>query len=168
MVVCNLFEVILSVSGNENPIVDYLIYTDLPAGTQVLMSCRRTYRDRHANDSLWIGESERLTLVSQVQDGYCGWRGKINVETSDKKALEHFRQLNSVYSPSGISTPVSETLTITFMVGGRQRLKEFGGANNAELSGDFVSDCGGIKVVEDSRSVRIPMKSTFQSILATW
>ena len=113
MVVCNLFEVILSVSGNENPIVDYLIYTDLPAGTQVLMSCRRTYRDRHANDSLWIGESERLTLVSQVQDGYCGWRGKINVETSDKKALEHFRQLNSVYSPSGISTPVMQPQAAT-------------------------------------------------------
>jgi hypothetical protein len=50
------------------------------------------------------------------------------------------------------------------MVGGRQRLREFG-RNNSELLGTLVTDRGGIKVVEAVRELRIPMKSTLQPAL---
>jgi hypothetical protein len=164
MIACNLFEVNLSVSGEENPIVDYLFYTDLPAGTQVILSCQRTYLDLRGSLSLWVGYNERLTVVPSVQDGYCGCRGRIDVVASDKKASDLFKQINS-NSPPGISTPVSEMFTIVLTVGGRQRLKEFG-RNNSELSGNLVSDRGGIKVVEVSREIRIPMKSAFQPTIS--
>lgn len=156
MVVCNAFEVSLNVSGGENPILDFLIRTDLPAGTQIIYTCRRSYRDAHGEDSLWVGQSERVAV-----SGECECRGRIDMNVSDKKASDHYRQLNTDYSPPGISSPVSDTVTITFMVGGRQRLKEFG-RNNSELSGTLVSDRGGIKIVEVIRELHIPMKSTFQ------
>ena len=68
MLVCNLFELSLSVTGDETPIVDYLFYTDLPAGTQVLLSCERTYLNLRGEDSLWVGLNGRLTLIPAFQE----------------------------------------------------------------------------------------------------
>ncbi len=161
MIVCNLFEVAVNVSGGDNPIVDFVIRTDLPVGTQIIYSCRRSYRDSQGEDSLWVGQSETLA-VSEA--GEC--RGRIDMIASDKKAAEHYRQINSGYSKSGISSPVSETVKLRFVVGGRQRLREFG-RNNSELSGTLVTDRGGIKVVEAGRELRIPMKSTLQPTMAS-
>jgi hypothetical protein len=159
MVVCNLFEVSVNVSGDEIPVVDFVIRTDLPAGTQIIYTCRRSYRDSQGEDSLWVGQSERLAVS---EGGEC--RGRIDIIASDKKASEHYRQLNTGYSPPGISSPVSDTVELGFMVGGRQRLREFG-RNNSELLGTLVTDRGGIKVVEAVRELRIPMKSTLQPAL---
>jgi hypothetical protein len=81
-------------------------------------------------------------------------------------ASEHFRQLNNGYSSSGISSPVSDTVELGFIVGGRQRLREFG-RNNSELSGTLVTERGGIKVVEAVRKLHIPMKSHLQPTMAS-
>lgn len=91
--------------------------------------------------------------------GECG--GTINMKTSDETASAHFLQLNSGCSPIGISTPISDTVELTFVVGGRQRLKEFG-SYNASLSGALVSESGGIRIVEVTRELHIPMNSAFQ------
>ena len=161
MMVCNLFEVDVNVSGGDNAIVDFVIRTDLPAGTQVIYSTHRTYLDTAGESSVWVGQNDRL-IVSEA--GEC--RGRIDMSASDIKAAEHYRRINSGYSKSGISTPVSDTVELEFVVGGRQRLREFG-RNNSELSGTLVSDRGGIKVVEAVRELRIPMKSTLQPTMAS-
>lgn len=161
MIVCNLFEVDVTVIGGDNPIVDFVIRTDLPAGTQVIYSTHRTYLDSAGEASVWVGQNDRLTIS---EAGEC--RGRIDMFASDKKAAEHYRQINSGYSKTGISTPVSDTVELEFVVGGRQRLREFG-RNNSELSGTLVTDRGGIKVVEAVRELRIPMKSTLQPTMAS-
>lgn len=161
MVVCNLFDVGIKLCGGENPIVDFLIRTDLPAGTQIIYSCRRSYQDSQGEDSLWVGQSEKLTVSD---GGECC--GRIDMIASDKKAAEHYRQLNTGYSPPGISTSVSDTVTLRFVVGGRQRLREFG-RNNAELSGNLVAIRGGINIVEAIRELTIPMNSTFQPAIVS-
>jgi hypothetical protein len=105
MIVCNLFDVSLDMSGDEFPIVIFVIRTDLPSGTQIISTCRRSYRDAQGTDSLWFGQSDRMVVSA---DGEC--RGRIDINASDKKASEHFRQLNTGYSSSGISSPVSDTV----------------------------------------------------------
>ena len=156
MVVCNVFEASVNVIGDESPIVEFVIRTDLPSGTQIIYNCRRSYRDSQGEDSLWVGQSERLAVSD---DGEC--RGRIDIVASDTKAFEHYRQLNTGYSPPGISERVSEIVKLTFVVGGRQRLREFG-RNNSELSGPHVIDHGGIKIVEAACELRIPMSSMLQ------
>mgnify|MGYP003335332056 CR=1 FL=1 len=161
MVVCNLFEVIVNVSGDENPVVDFVIRTDLPPGTHIIYSTRRSYHGFDGEESVWVGQNDRL-IVSEA--GEC--RGHIDISASDQEAAEHYRQINSGYSQTGISSPVSDTVELGFMVGGRQRLREFG-RKNSELSGTLVTDRGGIKVVEVVRELRIPMKSTLQPTIAS-
>lgn len=156
MVVCDLFEVCVHVSGDESPIIDFVIRTDLPVGTQILLSCRRTYRDSRGEESLWVGQSERVTVSER---GEC--RGRIDIASSDMSASEHYRQINAGHSPPGISSSVSDTVTLTFVVGGRQRVSDFG-RNNSELSGSLVVKRGGIKIVEAVRELRIPMTPALQ------
>jgi hypothetical protein len=161
MIVCNLFDVSLDISGDEFPIVIFVIRTDLPSGTQIISTCRRSYRDAQGTDSLWVGQGDRLVVSA---DGEC--RGRIDINASDKKASDYFRQLNTGHTSPGISSPISDTVELGFMVGGRQRLREFG-RNNSELSGALVTDHGGIKVVEAVRKLHIPMKSHLQPTMAS-
>jgi len=161
MIVCSRFDVSLNVSGDESPIVIFVIRTDLPSGTQIISTCRRSYRDAQGTDSLWVGQSDRLVVSA---DGEC--RGRIDINASDKKASDYFRQLNTGHSSPGISSPISDTVELGFMVGGRQRLREFG-RNNSELSGTLVTERGGIKVVEAVRKLRIPMKSNLQPTMTS-
>jgi hypothetical protein len=161
MIECNRFDVSLNVSGDEIPIVIFVIRTDLPSGTQIISTCRRSYRDAQGTDSLWVGQSDRLVVCA---DGEC--RGRIDINASDKKASDYFRQLNTGHSSPGISSPISDTVELGFMVGGRQRLREFG-RNNSELSGTLVTERGGIKVVEAVRKLRIPMKSSLQPTMTS-
>jgi hypothetical protein len=161
MIECNRFDVSLNVSGDEIPIVIFVIRTDLPSGTQIISTCRRSYRDAQGTDSLWVGQSDRLVVSA---DGEC--RGRIDINASDKKASDYFRQLNTGHSSPGISSPISDTVELGFMVGGRQRLREFG-RNNSELSGTLVTERGGIKVVEAVRKLHIPMKSHLQPTMAS-
>ena len=161
MIECNRFDVSLNVSGDEIPIVIFVIRTDLPSGTQIISTCRRSYRHAQGKDSLWVGQSDRLVVSA---DGKC--RGRIDINASDKKASDYFRQLNTGHSSPGISSPISDTVELGFMVGGRQRLREFG-RNNSELSGTLVTERGGIKVVEAVRKLRIPMKSHLQPTMAS-
>lgn len=162
MIVCNLFDVSLNVSGDEIPIVSFVIRTDLPSGTHIIFTCRRSYQDSQGTDSLWVGQSDRLVVSA---NGEC--RGRVDINASDKKASDHFRQLNTGHSSPGISSPISDTVELGFMVGGRQRLREFG-RNNSELSGTLVTELGGIKVVEAVRRLRIPMKSNLQPTMTSY
>ena len=67
MVVCNLFDVDIIASGNDLSFVDIVIRTDLPSGTQVIYSTDRYYRDSRGEQSLWVGQGDRVEVV----DGEC-------------------------------------------------------------------------------------------------
>lgn len=158
MVVCNYFEASVTVSGDDSPVVDFVIRTDLPAGTQVIYSCCRTYQDSQGEESLWVGHGD--TLVVSLHGECCG---RIDIIASDTEAARLFQQINTSYSPPGISAPISDTVKLQFVVGGRQRLKEFG-RYNAHLSGSLVEDRGRIKVVKATRELYIPMKSALRPL----
>ena len=166
MVTCNVFELILTVIGGDRPSVEYSLHTDLPAGTQVILSCERTYEDKRGSLSVWGGYDEMLNLMSSVQNGFSGYRGVIDVVESDKQALDLFRQINRCLTPSGIKSPIGDIFTVRLTVGARQRLREFG-KYNAKLSGLMVFDSGGINVIRVSRDFLLPMSPEFQPVIGS-
>jgi hypothetical protein len=160
MLICDIFDVRASVIDGENPTIEYLFYTDLPAGTRVILSCQRTYHDMASELSLWTGHSETMDVMPAVHGSYNGGRGRINVVESDKRGLALFQQINRSNGP-GIKSKVSDELTLVFTVGARQRIRDFG-KNNNELSGQMVNTAGGIHVVEVQQSIHIPMRDDIQ------
>lgn len=163
MVKCDLFEVKLAVENEgDKPYLVWSFYTDLPAGTQIILTCNRTFLDMQGDKCLWTGHNERIEVEPKAHGDYNGAGGRIDVNASDKKALELFNQINAGFSP-GIKTPVSDELTLGFTAGARQRVRAFG-RNNSELSGQMVTTTGGINVVEMKKSVLIPMQKELQPI----
>lgn len=160
MVTCNLFELRLSILNHDDPIVSYDFRTDMPPGTRVILTCQRTYLDASGSLSLWIGYNEMITLEAPIQDGCCQHHGQIDIDSSDQKAFDLFGRINSGDSP-GVSTSISEEVTIVLTVGARQRLREFG-RNNADLVGKMVLEDGDIRYVEISESILIPMNPAYQ------
>jgi hypothetical protein len=160
MIMCNLFDVVVKVNNNENPVVVFAIKTDLPVGTQIIYSTDRLYKDAQGEDSLWVGQGERLTVI---EGGEC--KGSIDINSSDRLAFEYYRQINLGSSPTGMSNELSDTVIITFTVGGRQKLREFG-RNNINLFGSLVKDCAGVKIVESIHKCVIPINSNLRFLLA--
>jgi hypothetical protein len=156
MVTCDFFEIDANVSDGHNPVIEYKLYTDLPAGTQVILSCQRTFQDMRGELSLWIGHNERLIVMASVLGSYNCCRGQVDVVASDKKALALFKEINQSFSP-GVKSPVSDTFTLVLTVGARQRLRQFGN-KNADMSGQMVSYVGGINIVEIAK----PLQSVAQ------
>ncbi|MCA9107476.1 MAG: hypothetical protein KDA83_18820 [Planctomycetales bacterium] len=156
MVVCERFDVIFGISGADNPVLRFEILTDLPAGTLVIYSVRRTYRDSHGGDCAWVGKSDKIAIA---EGGKC--HGRIEINESDAIAAGHFRQIDSGSSAPRISGLVSDTLELSFVVGARQRLREFG-RKNSEFAGTLVANRGGINVLEVSHEIMLPMKSSLQ------
>ena len=163
MVTCDVFELKLNLTDGDTPAIDYVFYTDLPAGTRVVLSCQRTFVNMRDEQSLWVGYNEALEVKPSIHGDYNGGRGRIDVVSSDKKALQLFNQINSSLSP-GIKSSVSDAFTVVLTVGARQRLRQFG-KKNSELSGQMVSKRGDISVIEVSRSVHVPMKPSFQPLV---
>lgn len=161
MVVCNLFSVDAHVLDDRTRVVQVVIRTDLPSGTQIIYSVDRTYLDKKGELSLWVGQGDRI-VVDRSNECHLD----IDIDASDEMALDYFRQLNSGSFPSGNISPVSDTVDISFVVGARQRLKEFG-RNNSELTGMVVREAGSVKIVESRHQFCIPMEQKFQPPFAS-
>jgi hypothetical protein len=158
---CNLFELALALHNDgRTAILEYLFYTDLPAGTRVILSCERSYTNLRGDKCVWVGHDEAALAKPSIRGDYNGAQGEIDVAASDRRALDRFRQIKNTFS-SGITSPVSDTLTVTATVGARQPLKEFG-KNNRYLSGRMVYDRGGVNVVEVCKSIVIPIQKESQ------
>ena len=165
MVTCNVFELTLSVIGGDRPRVEYSLHTDLPVGTQVIISCDRTFEDKRGSLRVWVGYNETLNLMPSLQNGFSEYRGIIDVVESDKQAFDLFRKIrNSSFPPPGNKTPISDIFTVILTVGARQRLREFG-KYNANLSGLMVSEWGVVNVIEVRRDNFLPMSPDFQPVI---
>lgn len=163
MVQCEVFEVKVDLEDdNGKPCLAWTFYTDLPAGTQVILACKRTFLDMRGDTCLWTGHNERLEVRPKVQGDYNGASGRIDVHASDKKARGLFDEISTGSAPA-IKTPVSDELTLGFTVGARQRLRAYG-QNNAELRGKMVSANGDINVVVVRKSICIPMQKELQPL----
>ncbi len=162
MITCDLFELQLELSDSDNRSLKYMFYCDLPAGTRVVLSCQRTFKNTRGETCLWVGFNTALEIQSNVHGDYNGGVGVIDVDASDRKAFEQFKQINKGFS-GGIQTPVSDNFTVVLTVGARQRLKAFG-RNNSSLNGDMVGENGGINVVEVEKSCKIPVKDELQPL----
>jgi len=161
MPTCDLFEV--NITGLEPDTVDYLVYTDLPAGTRVLVTCQRSFVNLKSERRLWIGYDEALVIQPSIYGDFNGLRGRIDVVQSDRRALERFRNIDASWS-SGIGSKVSDEVEIVFTVGARQRLRDYG-RNNENLSGQMVSRSGDLKIVESRAAVIVPMHSELQPLV---
>src|SRR5262245_22873767 len=85
MVKCDLFEMSLDVVDEGTPFLVWSCYTDLPAGTHVILTCRRTYLDMRGDRCVWTGHGERVEVLPSVHGDFNGARGRIDVNASDKK-----------------------------------------------------------------------------------
>lgn len=162
MIICDIFELTLTLKDEGGPFIEYNYYTDLPAGTRIFLSCERTYIDLSEEECVWGGYDEEIFVEPATYGDFNGGSGRIDVVESDKQALKLFNQINKNFS-SSIKAPVSDVLTIDLIVGARQRLKAFG-KNNSELSGQMVHDSGGINIVNVSESITLPMLSELQPV----
>jgi hypothetical protein len=163
MITCDVFELVLNVESDGDLFIEYSFYTDLPAGTRVTLSCQRMFANMRDEECLWVGYNEAKMVEPSVHGDYNGGSGRIDVIESDKKALALFKQINKGLS-AGIKTPIGDDFTVVLTVGARQRLREFG-RNNCNLSGQMVSETGGINVVEVSKSIKLPMLAELQPLL---
>jgi len=163
MVTCDLFEMNLAVKQKGGkPYLVWSFVTDLPARTQVILSCSRTFLNMRGDTCVWTGHNERLEVQPNALGDYNGTAGRIDVDDSDQKALDLFNEIHTAFS-SGVKTPVSDELTLCLTVGARQRLRAFG-RNNSDLSGHMVSRAGDINKVEICKSVVVPMQDAFQPV----
>jgi hypothetical protein len=144
------------------PQVRYFFYTDLPAGTKVILSCQRTYTNTQGERCVWVGRDEAVLTEPSVQGTYSGARGQIDVVGSDRRAFERFKQIRSAFSPD-IASAVSDVLSVILTAGARQPLKEFG-RNNAHLSGQLVRRRGDVNIVQVSKDVKVPVRKECQPI----
>mgnify|MGYP003635139345 FL=1 len=164
MLTCDLFELSLTLKQNASghPVIEFSYYTDLPAGTRVILSCERTYNDMQDEECVWVGYNAVIFVEPAFYGDFNGGSGQIDVVESDQKALALFNEINSSFS-SGVKTPVSDDIRVDLTVGARQRLRAFG-KNNCELSGQMVECSGGVNVVRVSESLTIPMLPELQPI----
>ena len=162
MVTCDVFEAELRARDQSPQVVEYLLYSDLPAGTQVVLSCQRTFYDMAGKLSIWPGWGDTLIIDPSIYGDFNGIRGTIDVGESDAEAFELFKDINRSCG-RGIRSRVSDELTIIFTVGARQRLRIFG-KNNCNLDGQMVHQHGGINIVEIECKIVVPMQDEFQPI----
>lgn len=160
MLLCDQFKFVVLVSDGPESLLKFRVVSDLPCGTEVGISCHRTYLDRAGALTLWLGHGQRHTLA-KLADGTQGCTGAVNVDETDRQAAAWFQRSNSGATPAGISTPVSLLFTITATVGAPQSLSEFGEAN-ANLDGRRVTNHAGIRIVQVSRDFSLPLAKILQ------
>ena len=163
MITCDVFELQIESSKDAtNQILRYLLYTDLPAGTLVLLDCFRTYLDWNDDECIWAGNPEEMAVVPGVLGDYNGLKGSIDVLATDKAALQKFFD-RAKDSLSGIRTSVSDELTVRFFLGASQRIRAFG-KNNCNVEGAMVFEDEGVKIAEVSETLFLAMNKDLQPI----
>lgn len=154
MVECNLFELTVDlVEQDGTPLIRYFFFTDLPAGTRVILSCQRTYTNVQGEQCVWVGHDEAVFTKPSVHGSYNGANGQIDVVASDRQAFQRFKQTRSSFSP-GIASQVSSVVTVILTVGARQPIEAFG-RNNVHLSGRMVRNRGEVNVVKVSKDIEV-------------
>jgi hypothetical protein len=103
-----------------------------------------------------------VEVLTTDQGDLNGATGELEVDKGDKAGLAEFGELAGPYS-KGIKEPVSDELTVSFILGARQPLRAFG-KNNINLTGSMVRDSGGINVVSIESSVLVPIKPQLQPV----
>jgi hypothetical protein len=162
-VTCNKFDVLLDTSKLYEHEIAFTCHTDLPLGAVVILSCQRTYIDSLGKTALWIGHSDRLTVLYNSEIKSNCITGTINIDESDKQARSLYNQIHASDSAFVLS-PVSSEFTMVFTVGARQRLREFGNLN-INMSGTMVTKSGGINVVIVRQSIDVAMCGDYQPTL---
>jgi hypothetical protein len=151
MVECSLFEVVVKC---DERILYIDIKSDLPAGTRVIVSVFRTYRNLANEEELWQLLSEAIFLES-LQRELNGFSLSANIDELDGKAKEYFKSVIPS-CPRGMTSLPSELINIRCSVGARQKLKLFGKMNK-KLRGNKVVASGGINLVEGCSNVILPI-----------
>ncbi len=164
MIECSIFDVKIEVVGNPKRVIKWKFFTDLPCGTNVIVSCKRIYQDYDGDDCVWSLENDTYIVEPTDSGDLSGAKSKFDVDKADKDAQKEFNESINQYS-SGIKTPVSNEIIIRFSVGGRQKLKAFG-KQNKNLVGSMVSESGRVKVVLVESRVELPIKPEYQPLQA--
>lgn len=161
MIRCDIFELRLSCGNGAT--IDYLLWTDLPAGTRVMVTCKRSFINLRNETRVWMGYNDALEVKPSVHGDFNGLKGTIDIRESDQIASSMFDSIQSAHS-AGIQSKVSDEVVVVMSVGGRQRLRAFG-KNNESLSGQMVDESASPRVVRVSKSLVIPMDNDLQPIL---
>ena len=154
---CASFECKASV--NQQNDVLFSLCTDLPVGTLVGVMFNRSYNDADGQPSVWVGYWESYT-VEKLDDQKNGFSGICSLDESDKLGAAWFKNAHTAIS-STISEPVSDSLSVVFTVGGRQKVKAYG-KGNRHLSGYLVTKNGDENIVESQASLVCPMNKSYQ------
>lgn len=154
-ITCDVFELEVSLKRGQWPSLSYVYWTDLPAGTQVGLLCFRRYEDFSDQECSWLLRGEGVVVGSNARGDFNGGLDTIDIREADRRALADFERLLRPRAP-GMKTPPSDEITLLLTVGGRQRLKAFGGGNR-NLVGDMVEDANGVNIVRAEVRAVCPM-----------
>ena len=135
MVECNVLDLAVDINS-ETRTVTFTCYTDAPCGTHLIASAERRYQNRVGDDCVWILFSERLVVEPSDTGDLNSVSASFAVDDADSRALSSFNDSLGPYS-KGMASTLSDTISISVVLGGRQRLKAFG-RNNCNLSGAMV------------------------------
>jgi len=115
-----------------------------------------------AEPCVWLGDGDTLYLQPSIYGDFNGIQGRINVVDSDKGSYSLFKEINRSFG-RGITSRVSDEMTIIFTVGAKQRLRIFG-KRNCELQGGMVTKHGDINIVNVQKDIFIPMLEELQPL----
>jgi hypothetical protein len=164
MIECDAFDVEIKVIESPDRIIAWELFTDLPCGTKVIVSCNRVYKDYDDEECVWTLDDDTFIVEPTSHGDLNGAKNKFDVDKADKKALVKFNDSITQYS-SGIKTTVSDEINLSFIVGGGQIIKAFG-KYNGNLTGSMVFDSGGIQIIEVESKVILPMSPKYQPTVA--
>ncbi len=163
ILLCERFDSEAKLTGDDSRTIEFCVRTDLPIGTLVGVMLSRSYRDSTGDEAIWVGFGEAFT-VGPTQDAEInGFVGKCDIDTSDRSGVAWFKMANS---QTGLFTtaPVSDVVTVSMTVGGRQRLRAFG-KHNCNLAGSQVTITtkpDGTNFINREQQLLIPMRAEFQ------
>ena len=162
MIRCDMFALEVTVERAAHSLLEIRLTTDLPAGALVIVDCARTYETLRERQALWTVFNERFEVKPRVRGDFNGFTVSVDVDAGDEQASSEFEESLSDFS-AGIRAPVSDSVTVTATLGGRQRLRPFG-RNNENLSGSEVTTDGGIKIARAVVEVSVPMRAELQPL----
>ena len=162
MISCNVFEMEAQLVEEPERALRYSYWTDLPAGTLLIVDCTRSFTDYGGKKRHWVLFNDRLTVGPNTRGDFNGGAGEIRIAEGDQRALRQFEELLPHLS-SGMQTPPTERIRLELCVGGRQRLKAFGKSNEA-LVGGMVSKMGDMRIVRVERTVQCPLEDRFNPL----
>jgi hypothetical protein len=147
MIKCEEFKVTVLVDSED--VLTLQVMSDLPRATGVTLHVHRTYRDKRDEESLWTMYLNRHALDSDLGQLLV----RVSVVDGDKRAASEYE---NYYKRAGMLSPPTSTIFVYAVVGARQRHRGFG-PQNRHLHGARVQESGGVKIVEATAQVDVPM-----------